>query len=165
MSLAVLVPAMHSGKKGSIEAQSAATTFASQATPLASIDLYNPTASTAPVAVEVPVGSIAAPGVIDWANARLILDGKEVPYCIREGRVHWKARLTAPVTEPRAEDLLVFSTPLPTGTWVRANIVPGKRMTAGLTRSAGDCVVAYPKLRVLINKKVRRGGMPRRRME
>ena len=75
-------------------------------------------------------GSIAAPGVIDWANARLILDGKEVPYCIREGRVHWKARLTAPVTEPRAEDLLVFSTPLPDGNMVCANIVPGKRMTA-----------------------------------
>ena len=62
MSLAVLVPAMHSATKGSIEAQSAATTFVSQATPLASIDLYNPTAWTAPVAVEVPVVALLRRG-------------------------------------------------------------------------------------------------------
>lgn len=145
LSLAVLVRAAHPAERN---------TAVQSASPLASIDLYNPTRWTGPVAVELPVGSIAAPGLIDWANCVVAVDGKEIPFSIREGRVHWKARLTAPVTRPRAEDLLVFSIPLPTGRWVRATIVPGIPMAgSALTRASGACVVTYPGIRVVIDER------------
>ena len=150
LALTIFVTAAHSAKKEELKTQSVANTVVS---PLASIELYNPTSWTDPVAVEVPVGSIAAPGLIDWANVRLMSDGKEIPFSIREGRVHWKARLTAPVIKPRAEDLLVFSIPLPKDAWVRANIVPGKPVAgSALTRAAGAYVVAYPNLKVTIDE-------------
>ena len=93
---------------------------------LASIRLHNPTAWARPVPIEVPVGKLAAPGRIDWSRVRLVTgDGKDVPFALREGRPHWKARLTAPVTAPRAEDLLVFSCPVPPGRWARLDLVDG----------------------------------------
>ncbi|MCU0981431.1 MAG: hypothetical protein MUF25_19955, partial [Pirellulaceae bacterium] len=132
---------------------SAAKTAASHVRPLASIELYNPTPWTEPVAVEVPVGRIATPGMIDWAGVRLMLDGKELSFAIREGRVHWKSRLTAPVPQPRAEDLLVFSLPLPRGVWIRVEIIPGRPTTgSALTRGSGVCTVSYPDLKVAIDE-------------
>ena len=78
--------------------------------------------------IEVPVGQLAAPGRIDWTRVRLLReDGGEVPFSIREGRVHWRARLIAPIALPRAEDLLVFSTAPPRNTWSRLRLVAGPR--------------------------------------
>ncbi len=86
-------------------------------TGLASLRAYNPTAWDGPVVLEIPIGRIASPGILDWENVRLVRDGREIPFAIREGTPHWKANLVAPVKEPRAEDLLVFSTVLPPATW------------------------------------------------
>ena len=92
---------------------------------LGGIALYNPTAWQGPALVEVPTGRIAAPGLIDWANVRLLMDGQEIPFIVREGRAHWRAQLRAPALPPRAEDLLVFWCSVPAGSWVRIDIVPG----------------------------------------
>ena len=35
------------------------------------VALYNPTPWQGPALVEIPTGRIAAPGIIDWSNARL----------------------------------------------------------------------------------------------
>ena len=79
------------------------------------------------VPVEIPAGRLAAPGLIDWSQARLRTeDGRDVPFSIREGRPHWKARLAAPITAPRAEDLIVFSFAAPQRAWSRIDVVPGQ---------------------------------------
>lgn len=119
---------------------------------LASIDLRNPTAWEGAMAVEVPVGRIATPGLIDWSKVRLLAeDGNEVPFAIREGRPHWKARLTAPVTTPRAEDLLVFSATPRRDAWTRIKLVVGaRRDMSALREEAGQLVVSYPGLEVAV---------------
>ena len=61
--------------------------------PVATIALYNPTGYRGPIMAEVPTGSIAAPGLIDWARTRLMAGDEEIPFAIREGRAHWRARL------------------------------------------------------------------------
>src|SRR5262245_60586836 len=82
----VALSAVHAAKKSKAKAQAAR---AESATPLASIQRYNQTPWTGQTSIEVPTGRVAAPGLIDWANVHLALDGKEVPFSIREGRVHW----------------------------------------------------------------------------
>ena len=92
---------------------------------LGGIALHNPTAWRGAALVEVPTGRVAAPGLIDWSNVRLLKDGKEIPFFLREGRAHWRAHLRSPAVPPRAEDLLVFWCVVPTGEWVRVDIVSG----------------------------------------
>ena len=108
---------------------------------------------TGQTSVEIPVGRLAAPGLIDWANVHLALDGQEVPFAIREGRVHWKANLTAPITQPRAEDLLVFPVAVPQGQWLRVEVLPGKQAApSALKREGGASIVSYPNLKVTVNE-------------
>ena len=104
----------------------------------ATIRLYNPTPCVDSGLVEVPVGSLATPGEIDWSHARLMHDGHEVPFAIREGRPHWKALFTAPVVQPRAEDLLVFACAIPPGVWMELEVVPGReRQRSAPSRNGG----------------------------
>ncbi len=121
--------------------------------PTPHIDLYNPSDWRGPVVVEVPVGQIAVPGLIDWHAARLMCKGVEVPYAIREGRAHWKARLVAPVAKPRAEDLLVFSLPVAPHAWARVDIVAGKPCHApALSHQDDKLLVRYGDLKVTIDQ-------------
>jgi hypothetical protein len=119
---------------------------------LASIRLRNPTPWTGPTLVEVPVGHLALPGHIDWTKVRLVADdGHEVPFAIREGRPHWKARLIAPVAAPRAEDLLVFAYSPRRDSWSRIDVVAGpRRDQSAITEQDGRIVVSYPDLQVTI---------------
>ena len=121
---------------------------------LASIRLYNPTSWEGPTVVEVPVGRLAVPGWIDWGQVRLVADGgREVPFALREGCPHWKARLAAPVAAPRAEDLLVFSCPAPRDAWARLDLVSGPpREQSALSEEADRLVVFYPGLRATIQR-------------
>ena len=77
--------------------------------PQATLRLFNPTAWEDPTVVEVPVGCVAAPGIIDWSKTRLICNGQNLPFAIREGRPHWQARLESPGVQPRSEDVIVFA--------------------------------------------------------
>ncbi len=124
-----------------------------QAQPSAHLDIYNPIDWCAPVVVEVPVGQIAAPGLIDWDNVRLMQKGKEIPFSIREGRPHWKSRLLAPVAKPRAEDLLVFSLPVAPNTWVRVDVVSGRpSLASALSRQSGQLLIRYADLKVTVDE-------------
>ncbi|MCC6125212.1 MAG: hypothetical protein IT426_09640 [Pirellulales bacterium] len=58
----------------------------STAKPLASIRLNNATPCADAGLVEVPIGSLATPGEIDWTRVRLMRDGREIPFAVREGR-------------------------------------------------------------------------------
>jgi len=119
---------------------------------LASIRLYNPTRWTHQTLVEVPVGELAAPGLIDWRKVRLVCDGQDVPFSLREGRVHWRASL-APVTDPRAEDLMVFTLAVPQGAWTHIDLVSGRReKKTALSREGARLVVSYPNLKVVIDE-------------
>ena len=51
----------------------------------ARIRLYNPTECAAAVPVEVPLGRIATPGLLNWSEVKLVCDGKTIPFAIREG--------------------------------------------------------------------------------
>lgn len=120
---------------------------------LATLNLYNPTGWERGSTIEVPTGSLGAPGLIDWSTVRLMSGGREIPFALREGRVHWKARLTAPVRKPRAEDLLVFAAAVPSGQWVKVEVVPGKPAAEDhLTRKDGAVSVAYPGLLVTVDE-------------
>ncbi len=120
--------------------------------PLARVRLYNPTGWREAAPVEVPVGRLASPSLIRWDHVRLMLGGREVPFAIREGRPHWKAALVAPVTAPRAEDLLTFSCAVPPHTWVVLDLVPGAPSTAtALRREAGSFVASYGGVAVTID--------------
>lgn len=119
---------------------------------LATIRLYNPTDWTSPTTVEIPTGHLAAPGLVDWANVRLLRAGQEIPFALREGRAHWKAQLTAPVAQPRAEDLLVFSVALSQGVWAQLELVSGKPAAVSALRLDGaNWVVSYADLTVNID--------------
>ena len=121
--------------------------------PLAAIRLYNPTLCADSGLVEVPVGSLATPGEIDWKQVRLMHGDEEVPFAIREGRTHWKAHFTAPVSQPRAEDLLVFSCAVPPHAWTQLTIVPGpQRHVSTLAPKEGRLAVSYPNLHVVIEE-------------
>jgi hypothetical protein len=126
---------------------------ASDPEPLAAIRLQNPTPCSDPGLVEVPLGSLAAPGEIDWARVRLTCDGREVPFALREGRPHWKSQLIAPIVQPRAEDLLVFSLAIPPRGEKRIDVVPGPaRKNASLLADKGRLAVAYPNLTAVVEQ-------------
>jgi len=117
------------------------------------IRIYNPTQWDGQTVVEVPIGRIATPGLIDWSKVKLACGGRELPFAIREGSPHWKARLAAPVETPRAEDILVFSVVVPPETWAHVAVVPGNRATgSAVSDGAEGLVVAYPDLRATIDK-------------
>ncbi|MCC6729841.1 MAG: hypothetical protein IT208_10935 [Chthonomonadales bacterium] len=117
------------------------------AAPIASVRLFNPTRWSGPTVVEVPVGSLVTPGLVDWGRLRLIAAGHDVPFAIREGRRHAAAALVAPVRDPRAEDLLVFSCAVTPGRWLRLDLVPGSPPAgSALRRRDGALIVSYPGL-------------------
>ena len=118
----------------------------------ARIRLYNPTECAAAVPVEVPLGRIATPGLLNWSEVQLVCDGKTIPFAIREGVARRKAKLALPVSEPRAEDLLVFSCAVEPGTWMEIEITHGTPVDAStLTMDSGRIIVAYPGLQVVID--------------
>ena len=120
---------------------------------LARISLYNPTGWCGATRVEIPVGRISTPGLIDWREVILMEEGREIPWAIREGKAHWKAELEAPITEPRAEDILVFNCRVPGQKWTSVDIVTGKREKQTVITQEGDnIVVTYPDFKVVINK-------------
>lgn len=122
------------------------------AAPLSQLRLYNPTGWGGAVPVEVPTGRLAAPGLVDWDHVRLMLAGREVPFAIREGRPHWKAELRAPAANPRAEDLLVFSCPVPPGEWAALDIVPGDPSRSPALQREGDVFhVTYRHLKAAVD--------------
>lgn len=117
------------------------------------IRLYNPTEFRGPALVEIPTGRLASPGLIDWSTHHLELNGEVVPHALREGRAHWKSTLTAPVTSPRAEDLLVFWCAVPPGEWVELKVVPkAPKDKSALEYSAGVFTVIYPGLGAVIDE-------------
>ena len=121
--------------------------------PQATLRLFNPTAWEDPTVVEVPVGRLAAPGIIDWSKARLICDGKELPFAIREGRPHWKARLESPGVHPRAEDLLVFASAVPPGAWIQVDVAAGTPETRpAVNRADGRIAIDYPACSTVIDE-------------
>lgn len=121
--------------------------------PVASLRVYNPTAWDGPVVLEIPTGRIASPGVLDWERTRLVHDGREIPFAIREGTPHWKTRLVAPIEEPRAEDLLVFSIVAPPAVWLEINVLPGERMRqSALSVNRGRLTIAYPDMKVVVDE-------------
>jgi len=125
---------------------------ASNADVLASIRLYNPTHWTHPTIVEVPAGRLAAPGQINWREVRLLHKGWDLPFSLREGRAHWRANLT-PVSDPRAEDLIVFTVTVPHGTWSQVDLVGGPRKeTSALTQRGNQLIISYPDVKVVINQ-------------
>ncbi len=122
--------------------------------PLGGIALFNPTEWRGSALVEVPTGRIAAPGLIDWAKVRLVVEGKEIPFFLREGRAHWRARLTPPATPPRAEDLLVFWCSVPPGKWVRVDVMPGGAAAAPAVTQTGTAIdIDYANLHATIDPK------------
>jgi hypothetical protein len=121
--------------------------------PVAAIDLFNPAGWAGPAVVEVPTGSLASPGSIDWRNVRLFAAGRELPFALREGRAHWKATLVAPVVAPRAEDLLVFSCHVPPGQWLRVDVVNGRPPRRSALQRAGErLTVSYPGLVAVVDR-------------
>lgn len=119
-----------------------------------SIRLYNPAQTEEVSTVEIPVGNIATPGLVNWQNMRLLYKGENLPFSIREGKAHWRAALTAPVQKPRAEDLLVFSIRVPSRQWAEVELVAGSsKQATALTRSGGKLVISYPDIRVVIDER------------
>ncbi len=124
------------------------------AEPLAALRLFNPTAWQGPTAVEVPVGSIAAPTVIDWSKTQLICDGRILPFAIREGRAHWKSELKSPGPQPRSEDLLVFTCDVPPGKWAQVDVISGTpEETPVVDRKDGRMSIESPGGRVVIDER------------
>ncbi|MBN1342400.1 MAG: hypothetical protein JXQ73_06955 [Phycisphaerae bacterium] len=149
--LLILVLAMAAEIKASAELSSQPGTE-----PLAVISLFNPTAWRGPVVVEIPTGRIASPGLVDWRKVRLQSGHHTIPLAIREGRAHWKTRFVAPVSSPRAEDLLVFACSVPPGEWVRLQILQGsssdRERSGPLVRESGQATITYPGIRAVIDE-------------
>jgi hypothetical protein len=121
---------------------------------IAAIRLYNPTKSAGPCTVEIPVGSLATPSLVDWRNVRLLHNGESIPFALREGKAHWKAALNAPIGNPRAEDLLVFQVSVPAGQWSQVELAAGPSETrAVLSRQDGSAVISYPNMKVVIDER------------
>ena len=118
----------------------------------ATIGLYNPTGWTGLTTVEIPIGHLAGPWQVNWANVRLLRDGREIPYALCEGRAHWKAQLTVPSNQPRAEDLMVISAALPPGAWTQLELVSDSpTVVSALTQEGANWVVRYDELTVTID--------------
>ena len=122
---------------------------------LPAVRVYNPTAWDGPVVVAVPVGHLASPKLVNWARVRLVAeDGSEVAHAIREGRPHWKASLSAPIEQPRTEDLLTFSVTAKPGTWARFQVVPHgddvRQAEPALVERDGRLIVSYPGLEAIV---------------
>lgn len=123
-------------------------------TDAASIRLFNPTSSRMSAVVEIPTGSMATPGLIDWNNVRLESEGKQIPFSIREGKAHWRSSFKGAVKNPLPEDLLVFNHQVDPGKWAVITFVKGSSKTPSpLTRRKGNILVAYPRVTVSINEK------------
>ncbi|MCC6489935.1 MAG: beta-galactosidase [Candidatus Hydrogenedentes bacterium] len=119
---------------------------------LGGVTLYNPTPWQGPALAEVPTGRIAAPGLIDWENVRLLVDGREAPFLIREGRAHWQAQLRSPALPPRAEDLLVFWCAVPPGSWARVDVVSGApSSSAAIERTDSALKVNYEHVQAVLD--------------
>ncbi|MHB8952327.1 MAG: hypothetical protein ACYC4U_05055 [Pirellulaceae bacterium] len=123
---------------------------------LPGMQLYNPTDWDGPLVVKVPVGHLASPDLVDWSSVRLEAeDGREVAFAICEGRPHWKAALRAPLEEPRAEDVLVFTAVVDPNTWARYRFLPGMAAdfdgASALNERDGQLVVTYQELEVIIS--------------
>jgi hypothetical protein len=127
-----------------------------QAEPVAVISLYNPTAWAAPLLVEVPAGSIAAPGLLDWRTARLQAGQQAIPFDIREGRAHWRTHFLPVRENPHAEDLLVFSCAVPPGQWLRVQVFEGASPVPEngehLHRENGKCAITYPGMKAAVDE-------------
>ncbi|HTE31239.1 MAG TPA: hypothetical protein VK666_12750, partial [Chryseolinea sp.] len=120
---------------------------------LAAIRLYNPGESNLPTVVEVPVGDIATPGLIDWQDVHLDYNGKTIPFSIREGKAHWKAALMAPIVKPAPEDLIVFTLPALSNKWIQIKVIEGVAKTHSSIKQKGRTIsVSYPNMDVLINE-------------
>ena len=116
------------------------------------VALYNPTPWQGPALVEVPTGRIAAPGIIDWSNARLLVNGVEIPFFIREGRAHWQAKLRSSAVPPRAEDLLVFWCTVPPAKWMRVDVAPGTPLSeSAVERTDSALTVRYDQIEATID--------------
>ncbi|MBM4091163.1 MAG: hypothetical protein FJ276_17330 [Planctomycetes bacterium] len=120
---------------------------------LATIRLLNPTEWRGPVTVEVPVGRLAAPGVVDWSRLQLLHGNHVLPFTIREGRAHWQASLATSDSPPRAEDILVFACEVPPGEWVHVELVPGAAAErSAAQREGGHITIEYSGLRAVIDE-------------
>lgn len=121
---------------------------------IATVRLYNPTPTAESSIVELPVGRLATPSLVDWKNVRLLHRGEFLPFALREGKAHWRAALNAPIKQPKAEDLLVFQICVPAGQWSEVQLVKGRDKTrTALRRRDGALVVAYPSLKVVIDER------------
>jgi len=119
--------------------------------PIASLNLYNLTDWIGPTVVEVPIGRIASPGLIDWNNVHLECEGREIPFMIREGEPHWQSTLSAPGGQLDAGNLLVFSCSVPKDAWKRVDVAPGvPTSSTAMIRQNGVIEISYPNLRVEI---------------
>lgn len=122
-----------------------------------SIQVYNPTDIKIRSLVEIPVGSLASPGLIIWQDMHLEVNGATIPHSLKEGRPHWKASLESPLRDPRAEDLLIFSIELAPRQWQEIKIEKGKRASANaFRRDAGFLVITYENTIIRIDE---RSGM------
>ena len=129
-------------------------TTALSAPPNAVISLFNPTNWDGPVLVEIPVGRIASQGLLDWDKIQLQIDGKELPFSIREGRPHSQVSLSKHRHQMRAEDLLVFSCSIQPNTWQHVEVRSGAiKSQSFLTHEEGRSIIAYPGVRVTIDEK------------
>lgn len=119
--------------------------------PVASLNLYNMTDWGGPTVLEVPIGRIASPGLIDWNNVRLRCEGNDIPFTIRDGKPHWEASLSVPAGQLDPGNLLVFSCAVPKEVWKRVDIIPGAPTSASaMVRSNGVVRINYPNLQVEI---------------
>ena len=120
---------------------------------IASISVYNPTESDESSIVEIPVGNLATPSLLDWQNVKLVYNGELLPFALREGRAHWKATLRAPIKKPRSEDLLVFTIRVHPGQWAKIELVPGgSKPIVALKRHGGNLVISYPDMKAVIDE-------------
>ncbi|GEM_PF-1882858 len=119
---------------------------------VARISLFNPTAWRGPALIEIATGRIAAPGLIDWANVRLMAGDEEVPFALREGCAHGRASL-APLDTPRAEDLLVFWHAVEPSQWCRLRLVEGTpKQESSVDGRDGLLTISYATVRAVLDK-------------
>ena len=121
--------------------------------PIAVIRVYNPTKTGEPALVEVPIGSLATPNLINWKNVQLRCKDKFLPFSLREGKAHWRSELRSPILKPQAEDLLVFQISVAPGQWENVELVTGvPKLKESLTQNNGLVVINYPDMKITINE-------------